>query len=628
MVVVRWTVLYYTLHYMTVRPSSTKTTVPIDRITKLTNITDTMSLRAKLRDIILDQFSIAPDQAESGENDVASSSFEKESVAVAPLAASPANHDEQERNPKKRLLSLPTVLTRNPKAVLSLDPQQLSSMLSSSVVSSSTRHFDFQCGPSPPRHEQHLPPGSDVCTSNAASLSQSHEDDNANYSCIQKLRREIANTIASDEVVGHSNMQCSHVNSSSSSFVTGGFTLLQAIKQQEQKEDLQHSPYPTTCSSPLKISTGSICLDRLLTSQEDPAEENMDKRFFNFDATQFQNKKQKVRHGLPTGHGTGSKDEPDVPAGSVGIGWKKITQVSGPSSSGKTQLGLMLAVNMMILDHQVIMRKNKDTNHHVATTKRDYGVYYIASSCSGSVGGYGLVPLARRLRHLVTMLESKGGGNDPSCVAAIRQQILDGIVLDSARDGYELLARLLSFEQELHDRVKNHCNESDRQSGNDQIGMLLVIDSISGCLSPLLYAEGDGGVGAALLNEIHLTLRRISRFSSGCFQKYGVAVFVTNGMASDFKEGGRKPALGDGWRAADVHVLLEPGRDVSVVSQKIVAANDLKRVVMKSIYASCFLHKESRQDRTHNALNVGVVAKVAGSSRVEFGIGASGIVDL
>jgi hypothetical protein len=157
--------------------------------------------------------------------------------------------------------------------------------------------------------------------------------------------------------------------------------------------------------------------------------------------------------------------------------------------------------------------------------------------------------------------------------------------------------------------------------------MLLVIDSISGCLSPLLYAEGDGGVGAALLNEIHLTLRRISRFSSGCFQKYGVAVFVTNGMASDFKEGGKKPALGDVWRAADVHVLLEPGRDVSVVSQKIVAANDLKGVVMKSIYASCFLHKESRQDRTYNALNVGV-AKVAGSSRVEFGIGASGIVDL
>jgi RecA/RadA recombinase len=425
-----------------------------------------MSLRAKLRDISLDQFSIAPDQAESGENDVApsSSSFEKESVAVAPLAASPANHDEEEKDPKKRFLFLPTVLTRNPKAVLSLDPQQLSSMLSSSV-SSSTRHYNFQCaGPSPPRHEHDPPLESDVCTSNAASL-LSYTDDNTNYNCIQKLRREIANTIALDEMVGHSNMQCSHVNSSSSSFVTGGFTLLQAIQQQEeQKEDLQDSPYPTTCSSPLKISTGSVCLDRLLTSQEDP-KEDMEKRFFNFDATPFQNKKQKVRHGLPTGHGTGSKDDPDVLAGSVGIGWNKITQVSGPSSSGKTQLGLMLAVNMMILDHHhVIMRKNKDTNHHlnpkkdnVATTKRDYRVYYIASSCSGSVGGYGLVPLARRLRHLVTMLESKGEGNDLTCVTAIRlrQQILDGIVLDSARDGYELLARLLSFEQELHDRVKN-----------------------------------------------------------------------------------------------------------------------------------------------------------------------------
>jgi hypothetical protein len=471
------------------------------------------------------------------------------------------------------------------------------------------------------------------------SASSSSSSTTSNYNRIQRLRREIANVIATDETFGHSTMNCD-LNPSESSFVTGGFTLLQAIQQQPEQEghDLQYNPYPEI---PTKISTGSTSLDRLLTSQE----EDHEMRRKDLDHRPIQTKKQKVAHGIPNGQGNGERDNGNsslgqsATGGAGGISWKRITQVSGPSSSGKTQLGLMLAVNMMMLD-QEIMRMNKfwKQDHDDTTRSRDYKVYYIASGSAGNMGGYGLVPLARRLRHLVSaMNNSKGGtGMDSIQTSSSRQQILDGIVLDSARDGYELLARLLYFEHEMHQRVQHYCrsrrdDDDDVKEEEEQIGMLLVIDSISGCLSPLLYAEGDGGVGAALLNEIHLTLRRISRFSSGCFQKYGIAVFVTNGMASDFK-GGRKPALGDVWRAADIHVLLEPGRDISVVSQKIVSANDLKRVVTKSIYAS--LHIDGRKDKMYESndddddvLNHGVM-KEAGSLRVEFGIAATGIVDL
>jgi len=40
---------------------------------------------------------------------------------------------------------------------------------------------------------------------------------------------------------------------------------------------------------------------------------------------------------------------------------------------------------------------------------------------------------------------------------------------------------------------------------------LIILDSDSGCLSPCLYGEGDGGSGLTLMNEVSLLLQCLTR---------------------------------------------------------------------------------------------------------------------
>jgi hypothetical protein len=242
------------------------------------------------------------------------------------------------------------------------------------------------------------------------------------------------------------------------------------------------------------------------------------------------------------------------------------------------------------------------------------------------------------------------------------------VTFNHASDGYALLAKLHQFEQDVLHRHRESTSTStlrspSRSGANDNANAnaghghghghyhyhyLLVIDSISACLAPLLYGEGDGGVGAALLNEIHLVLKRISRLNGRGCERERVAVFVTNGMVSDHPQydqnqnqnhdnnsssgsgSGRKPALGEMWRASDVHIVLEPVGDVDVIMESSGRGlGDLKRVAMKRVAAH--LKKDTSTTRVGAGSGAGSGSGSGQSQagrRCEFGIGAAGIVDL
>jgi RecA/RadA recombinase len=393
------------------------------------------------------------------------------------------------------------IIYRNPHTILSLDPQQLSSML------------------------------------------------NVSLEAVDRLRILAANAIAEDATRNESMMSMS---SSSKSFLAGGFTLLQA-----------HESFQNTIMLPehrtQAISTGSLALDRLV----DPSSSNH---------------AQRKRMRSEDNHGSNPFDSTDVASlNGMGIPYSRITQVSGPSACGKTQLALTLAVNAINGIHT-------DANGMAKSATSNYcTVHYIASGG----GSAGLVPFARRLRQIVGELDKQGKIQIP------RERVLECVRFDCVRDGYELLALLSQLENEF------------RVNKGYASNMLLVVDSISSCLAPLLYGEGDGGVGAALLNEVHLALRRISRL---VIETKRIGIFITNGMVSDQKRG-RKPALGEMWRAADFHIVLEAGRDISVISEQ-----NLERVTLRSIRA-----------RVENGCNID---DTANGGIVEFGIGAPGIVDL
>jgi len=94
--------------------------------------------------------------------------------------------------------------------------------------------------------------------------------------------------------------------------------------------------------------------------------------------------------------------------------------------------------------------------------------------------------------------------------------ILDQITFQLMKDGYNLLAIQSRLEQEFDNidinstTIKGCGNGGGGRGSKNKInvpsGNLIILDSVSGCLSPYLYGEGDGGSSSALMNEVSLSL--------------------------------------------------------------------------------------------------------------------------
>ena len=105
---------------------------------------------------------------------------------------------------------------------------------------------------------------------------------------------------------------------------------------------------------------------------------------------------------------------------------------------------------------------------------------------------------------------------------------------------------------------------------------LVVLDSASGCLSPQLCGNGDGGTGSVLIAGIGSALRRTARVRDD-------AVLVTNGVVRAGRGRGRerrrgnddrdwRPAMNNVWKFADVRIGLKSLRHDERNNTRIVRA--------------------------------------------------------
>lgn len=249
-----------------------------------------------------------------------------------------------------------------------------------------------------------------------------------------------------------------------------------------------------------------------------------------------------------------------------GVPFGVVTEFSGPPSSGKTQLALSVAAH--------------------AAIENELRVHYVS-------GGGSRKALSRRLFSMCTDLARRRRRSESTDVIAHRIEeeanflalkALDRISVVSVPDAYSLLATLARID---HDEASRR-GDGDATEG----GTLLVVDSVSGCLGHHLSGEK---VGAALANQVALTLRQMARthdgrlglgssnagkksakFLSQAFWPRRFAVVVTNGSvaknpseseslgtskaAAGIPTQKNKPAMGRYWHVSDVGVWLEVDR--------------------------------------------------------------------
>ena len=365
------------------------------------------------------------------------------------------------------------------------------------------------------------------------------------------------------------------------------------------------------------ISTGSKALDRLLS----PSVKSLPTR---------KRPRTAISTETDTAMMTNESHFEDPSSIITGLESGIVTEVCGPSGSGKTQLALTLAAN-------AILQQFSCSSQSISTP---WNVRYLIAG-GGSTAPYSL---ARRFRQICrSRLVHSNGERDPRA----SDEILERIFFTLVPDGYVLLAVLTQLENEFHnnddDDGKNICNN------------LIILDSASGCLSSYLYGDGDGNVGAALVNEVYLSLRRLASLSQVCQVKDDDcdemdtallsmrmrrnAVFVTNCVVSDTShaEGGnmrtiRKPALGELWRAAHVRLVFSIVGDVyrpDSDSSKDNNYNDdddnipgLQMVIARRLKAQLETHYDKKCNYNGGCSGGSMLEQSA-----KFSIDASGIVD-
>lgn len=186
----------------------------------------------------------------------------------------------------------------------------------------------------------------------------------------------------------------------------------------------------------------------------------------------------------------------------------QVTEIVGPSSSGKTQVCLQAA----------------------ATIAYQYmaSVVYLDTSNSFS---------SRRILHFMDRL---GKSNVKQEKHSNIERIMSNILCHSVFDLFGLLDVLNHLEFKLRTQVKT----------KDCKLRLLIIDSISSLITPIL--GGGGAHGHSLMVSTGCLLKKLAH-------QYDLCILVTNHMVGG--DGGScKPALGESWKNAS-HVQLGLSRD-------------------------------------------------------------------
>ncbi|KAK9280265.1 hypothetical protein L1049_013953 [Liquidambar formosana] len=186
----------------------------------------------------------------------------------------------------------------------------------------------------------------------------------------------------------------------------------------------------------------------------------------------------------------------------------QVTELVGPSSSGKTQVCLQAASNI--------------------AKKYTGNVVYLDTCNSFS---------PQRIAHFIDQIL------DPPFKEAkckVLQEVMSSILCHSVFDIFAMLDVLYQLESNLI---------SQMQTGDGRV-RLLIVDSMSSLITPIL--GGSGLHGRALMVSSGFLLKKLAH-------EHNVAVLVTNHMVGG--EGGTlKPALGESWKSIP-HVRLLVSRD-------------------------------------------------------------------
>ncbi|XP_024975131.1 DNA repair protein RAD51 homolog 4 isoform X2 [Cynara cardunculus var. scolymus] len=180
-----------------------------------------------------------------------------------------------------------------------------------------------------------------------------------------------------------------------------------------------------------------------------------------------------------------------------------VTELVGPSSSGKTQVCFQFASNVAMKLGGVVFL---DSGNSFSPTRMQQIVTHISGSAENKING-------------------------------ILQQAMRNIECHAVFDVYALLNVL--HQQKL--KLKSQTGYQVR---------LIIVDSISSLIAPIL--GGSNAHGHALMVSVGYLLKELA-------DRHNIAVVVTNHMVGG--EGGTlKPALGESWKNIP-HVRLQLSQD-------------------------------------------------------------------
>ncbi|KAL6596953.1 hypothetical protein ACP70R_047087 [Stipagrostis hirtigluma subsp. patula] len=226
------------------------------------------------------------------------------------------------------------------------------------------------------------------------------------------------------------------------------------------------------------------------------------------------------KHFLPTG-----LEGIDMLLGG-GLRQGQLTEITGPSSSGKTQVCLHSASHVAAMNMGSVMYL--DTSNSFSPS-RIAGIIDVLPTS--------LVKEPKNLR---------------------LKRVMSSIICETVFDIFSLFEVLHQLEISLKDKVNK---------GGIKI-CLLIIDSISSLLAPII--GGKYPQGRSMMISVAMTLKKLAA-------EHNLSVLVTNHMVSA-GNGAHKPALGESWKAVP-HVRLVTSCDRA---SNICTATVLKHTLLAS----------------------------------------------
>ncbi|KAG2633746.1 DNA repair protein RAD51 homolog 4-like isoform X1 [Panicum virgatum] len=232
------------------------------------------------------------------------------------------------------------------------------------------------------------------------------------------------------------------------------------------------------------------------------------------------------KHFLPTG-----LEGIDTLLGG-GLRQGQLTEITGPSSSGKTQVCLHSASNIAAKQMGLVMYL--DTSNSFSPSRIATIIYGISDLFGQR--GFELQTKDARLK-----------------------SVMKSIICESVFDIFALFEVLHQLEVSLLNCKVNN--------GGSKV-CLLIIDSISSLLAPII--GGKYPQGRSMMISVAMILKKLA-------DEHNLSVLVTNHMVSA-GNGAVKPALGESWKAVP-HVRLMISRECE---NNICTATVLKHTLLAS----------------------------------------------